>query len=94
MPPPALPARTAFTQGLRRAARPLQGLRRRSPAIEIAAIAALALMSAPHCAAMCGPLAACATGCDRRRHAGYQLGRLGGYAIAGAIAGGLGGVPN
>lgn len=57
---------------------------------EIAAIVPLALVSAPHCAVMCGPLAACAAGDSRRRHAGYQLGRIGSYTVVGAIAGGAG----
>lgn len=52
------------------------------------------LASIPHCAGMCGPLAAFA--CTRRpvRAAPlrYQAGRTLGYAIAGAIAGGFGAV--
>lgn len=46
------------------------------------------LASAPHCAAMCGPLAACASA--RRPLAGglaYQGARLTAYAVAGALAG-------
>jgi uncharacterized protein len=50
------------------------------------------LASSAHCAAMCGPLAASA--CARRSPvaslARYQLGRMIGYAIAGALAGGVG----
>jgi len=59
------------------------------------------LGSVPHCAAMCGPLAAYA--CGRAPGAGgpagavvgplrYQLGRMLGYAVLGALAGGFGGV--
>jgi hypothetical protein len=50
--------------------------------------------SAPHCLAMCGPLAAFAGGDDessaRARIARHQLGRLIAYAALGAIAGGSG----
>jgi len=55
-------------------------------ALSAAALAGLA--SIPHCAGMCGPLAAfaCRSGGVPR----YQLGRLVGYSAAGALAGGLG----
>lgn len=49
-----------------------------------------------HCAAMCGPLAACAVrpGSPTREvasvAAGYHLARASGYALAGALAGALG----
>lgn len=50
------------------------------------------LASSAHCAAMCGPLVA--TTCARRAAGGallrYQAGRTAGYALAGAVAGGLG----
>jgi sulfite exporter TauE/SafE len=59
---------------------------------EIVAAGALAgLSSTPHCAAMCGPLAALACrGADRvsaGRAARYHLGRAAGYAALGSIAG-------
>jgi sulfite exporter TauE/SafE len=52
--------------------------------------------SAPHCFAMCGPLALFsvaggARGSAPARIARYQLGRLGAYAVVGAIAGVSGG---
>ena len=56
----------------------------------LAAMIPVALLSVPHCAAMCGPLSACATRCDRRRQLGYQIGRLLTYSVAGAAAGGVG----
>lgn len=43
------------------------------------------LASAPHCAAMCGPLAACATG--PRKSLTYHASRLSAYALVGALAG-------
>jgi sulfite exporter TauE/SafE len=46
--------------------------------------------SLPHCAGMCGPLAAAACATPRRGVA-YQLGRIVGYAALGAGAGGVGG---
>lgn len=55
----------------------------------------LGLLSAPHCVAMCGPLAAFAT-VDARGRTGpasmlsYQAGRVGGYGAVGAICGLLG----
>lgn len=56
--------------------------------------AAAGLASIPHCAAMCGPLAAFA--CTRQPVRGaalrYQAGRTASYALAGAIAGGFGAV--
>ncbi|MDD9939451.1 MAG: sulfite exporter TauE/SafE family protein [Myxococcales bacterium] len=52
------------------------------------------LTSIPHCAAMCGPVAALV--CSRRRTATaplrYQLGRVLGYAFMGLLAGQLGAV--
>jgi sulfite exporter TauE/SafE len=57
-----------------------------------AGIAAGAL-SAPHCAAMCGPLSAAI--CERRSRSApvrYQLGRLAGYTFVGSTAGQLGAV--
>jgi sulfite exporter TauE/SafE len=50
-------------------------------------------LAAPHCAVMCGPLAAAACGAQlraRERAVRYQVGRLLGYALAGSIAGQLG----
>lgn len=47
------------------------------------------LASAPHCAGMCGPIAA-ATCVDARSGLRYGLGRLGSYAFTGALAGGMG----
>lgn len=52
---------------------------------------AAGLLSAPHCAAMCGPLSAAV--CQRRGSAAparYQAGRLLGYTLVGSIAGQLG----
>lgn len=45
-----------------------------------------------HCALMCGPLACASLPSERRRSAavGWHLGRLGGYAIVGALLGALG----
>ncbi len=56
----------------------------------LAAVALLAALSSLHCAAMCGPLASCASDGQPRRALQYHLGRLLGYAMLGAIAGGLG----
>ncbi|MFW6051691.1 MAG: sulfite exporter TauE/SafE family protein, partial [Myxococcota bacterium] len=58
----------------------------------LAAGAAAGLASVPHCAAMCGPLAAyaCARGGGRGAPAWYQLGRTASYGALGALAGGLG----
>ncbi|MGE0792171.1 MAG: sulfite exporter TauE/SafE family protein [Sandaracinaceae bacterium] len=53
----------------------------------IMAGAAAGLMSAPHCALMCGPLAACGGSAGPRGAVRYQLGRLGAYALAGTAAG-------
>ena len=47
------------------------------------------LASAPHCAGMCGPIAA-ATCVDATSGARYGLGRLASYTFTGALAGGLG----
>ena len=49
-------------------------------------------LAAPHCAAMCGPLAAAACGGGQPRALRYHFGRLLGYALAGSIAGQLGAV--
>lgn len=51
--------------------------------------ALLGLTSVPHCAAMCGPLAAFACSRSTRRDSPlrYQLGRTLGYGVAGAVAG-------
>lgn len=50
-------------------------------------------LSIPHCIAMCGPLAVFAAGekPSPSRIARYQLGRLGAYAVLGAVAGSSGG---
>ncbi|HEY8429653.1 MAG TPA: sulfite exporter TauE/SafE family protein, partial [Sandaracinaceae bacterium] len=48
------------------------------------------IASAPHCAAMCGPLATLA-GTRPRGAVRYHAARLAGYAIAGALAGATGG---
>lgn len=47
------------------------------------------LASAPHCAGMCGPIAA-ASCVDRESALRYGAGRLLSYGIAGALAGGMG----
>ncbi len=57
--------------------------------------AALGLATIPHCAAMCGPLAAAscrAEGSALPRAAQYQLGRLAAYLVLGAVAGAVGAV--
>jgi sulfite exporter TauE/SafE len=61
----------------------------------VLAAAAAGLVSAPHCAAMCGPLALAA--CDApdraaswRAGARYGLGRLTSYVVIGAVAGAAG----
>lgn len=63
-------------------------------ALLLATGAVAGLASIPHCAGMCGPLAAFA--CTRRPVRGaplrYQAGRTASYAIAGAVAGGFGAV--
>ena len=47
--------------------------------------------SAPHCAGMCGPVAAFACrGGERAAPLRYQLGRMVGYAVLGVLAGALG----
>jgi uncharacterized protein len=53
---------------------------------------ALGAVSIPHCAAMCGPLATLACTRSHKRHGAvrYQLGRMLGYPLAGAIAGHVG----
>ena len=48
------------------------------------------LASAPHCAAMCGPLAAFACGRGGQRALRYQLGRSAGYLALGALVGAVG----
>ena len=57
----------------------------------IVAGAAAGLASIPHCAGMCGPLAAYACSGRPRAHAPYHLGRLASYAFTGALAGTFGG---
>ena len=47
------------------------------------------LASAPHCAGMCGPIAA-ATCTDANKGARYGLGRFVSYAFTGSVAGGTG----
>lgn len=64
-------------------------------AAALLAAAAAGLVSAPHCAAMCGPLALAACdgpsrGDSLRAGARYGLGRLVSYMVTGAIAGALG----
>jgi uncharacterized protein len=55
----------------------------------LVAAAAAGLVSAPHCAAMCGPLAL--TACESPRSgARYALGRLASYMLTGAVAGAVG----
>lgn len=47
------------------------------------------VIGSPHCLSMCGPIVLCFS--DRRSQLlAYQLGRLNGYATAGAIAGSMG----
>ena len=54
------------------------------------------LMGSLHCAGMCGPLVAFATGSASRRgvaaHGAYHVGRGGVYLILGAVAGGVGAI--
>lgn len=52
----------------------------------------LGLLSIPHCAAMCGPLAqaACARSAHRSAPLQYQAGRVVGYAFMGALSGHFG----
>lgn len=54
--------------------------------------AGLGLLSVPHCAAMCGPLAqaACARSGQRAAPMHYQAGRIAGYAFLGALSGHFG----
>lgn len=54
--------------------------------------AGLGLLSVPHCAAMCGPLAqaACSRSAQRTAPLQYQAGRVVGYAFVGALSGHLG----
>jgi sulfite exporter TauE/SafE len=66
-------------------------------ALEPGAAFLIGLLGSGHCVAMCGGIAtalevAAAPGEGRRAtiRVGYQAGRLGGYAVAGALAGGLG----
>lgn len=51
---------------------------------------ALGLVTSLHCAAMCGPLAAAASGSGAGASARYFLGRLSSYAAVGALLGALG----
>jgi hypothetical protein len=60
--------------------------------LAIAAGAAAGFASIPHCAGMCGPLAAFAGGRGARAQLGYQGGRLASYGGLGALAGASGGV--
>src|SRR5262245_54922180 len=59
----------------------------------LAAAAMTGLLGGAHCAAMCGGIA---TGLSIEQRGGWwvalqpNLGRVGGYAIAGALAGGIG----
>ncbi len=55
------------------------------------AAAAAGVAAAPHCAGMCGPVAAFACR-DRRSSWAYHLARLTGYATAGALVGWVGAV--
>jgi len=58
------------------------------------AAAAVGFSSSLHCFLMCGPLACAASAGGPGRVApvlGYQLGRLGAYAVVGGLLGGLGG---
>lgn len=54
--------------------------------------AGLGLLSVPHCAAMCGPLAqaACARSGERAAPLHYQAGRVVGYAFLGTLSGHFG----
>jgi len=52
------------------------------------AVSVAAIAGAPHCLGMCGPLA-CA-GSSERGFVPYHLGRIGVYAILGAVAGAIG----
>jgi len=52
--------------------------------------AAAGLVSAPHCALMCGPIAAYSTKAKAKGGTRYHLGRAAGYGAAGALAGLLG----
>lgn len=60
--------------------------------LAIATGAAAGLASVPHCAGMCGPLAAFAGGSGARAQLRYQGGRLASYAALGALAGASGGI--
>ncbi len=62
-----------------------------------AGVVVLAVISAPHCGAMCGPLASCvasrhgsASSSPLRRLVRYHLGRALGYGLLGGFVGGLG----
>lgn len=58
------------------------------------AAAVVGFSSSLHCFLMCGPLACAAAGAGPARAGpvlGYQLGRLGGYALVGGLLGALGG---
>lgn len=54
--------------------------------------AGLGLLSVPHCAAMCGPLAqaACSRAVQRHAPVHYQVGRVFGYGFIGALSGHFG----
>ena len=56
----------------------------------LASAAVLAGVSSLHCAAMCGPLAGCASGNTISGALRYQAGRTVGYAALGAVAGSAG----
>ncbi len=58
-------------------------------AVGIAGVVA-GILSAPHCALMCGPLAAYSARATGRGSLHYQIGRALSYGVAGAIAGSLG----
>ena len=56
-----------------------------SASLALAALA-MGLASSPHCALMCGAPCAAVTGGRRPAALGFHLGRLAGYAVAGALA--------
>lgn len=63
--------------------------------LPLAPLFAVGLLGAGHCAGMCGGIVAALAGQGRRRSAwvlnlAYNLGRICSYAVAGALAGGLG----
>jgi sulfite exporter TauE/SafE len=68
---------------------------RMSVTAALVAAAAAGIVSAPHCAVMCGPLALAACDAPRRDDslragARYALGRLASYLLTGAVAGAVG----